>query len=748
MIIDRSIEPLVVFSEDDIVNALRKINANKKGVVLCVSTSGKLQGVLTDGDVRRWLVEGGEFDFGTTALSVANRSFVAARESMSPEAIGKLFSDRVTFVPVTDDHHHLVAVAWPASTTIRIGERAIGPDEPAYIIAEIGNNHNGSLDLAKRLIDLAADAGADCAKFQMRDMKALYRDDGESDASADLGAQYTMDLLTRFQLTTNELIEAFDHCKAQNIEPLCTPWDKESLAVLENYGMSAYKVASADLTNDDLLEAMADTGKTLLCSTGMSTQSEVESAVSLLKNRGAPFVLLHCNSTYPAPYKDVHLAYLDTLRDISGNVVGYSGHERGYHVPIAAVAKGAKVIEKHFTVDRTMEGNDHRVSLLPKELGDMIASIRDVELAIGNNAPRTISQGELMNREVLAKSLVARRDIAEGEVIAESDLDVRSPGNGLQPYLRSKLIGRPARRAMAAGDIFFGSDIEEAPATARRYSFERPFGVPVRYHDIEAMAAASNVDLLEVHLSYRDMDMDLDQTLRDARFDAALAVHSPELFAGDHVMDLCSSDESYRRRSIDELQRVIDITRALTPRFKDSGPVPIIINAGGFSMDGPIAVEERAAMYDLVAEALDALDKDGVEIIPQTMPPFPWHFGGQRYHNLFMDAEDIVRFYESHGYRICLDVSHSALTAHHQKRSFKSFLEDVAPMTRHLHIADAEGVDGEGLQIGEGTVDFAMVADVLSDRAAHASFIPEIWQGHKDQGAGFWRALERLEEWF
>ena len=748
MIIDRSIEPLVVFSEDDIVNALRKINANKKGVVLCVSTSGKLQGVLTDGDVRRWLVEGGEFDFGTTALSVANRSFVAARESMSPEAIGKLFSDRVTFVPVTDDHHHLVAVAWPASTTIRIGERAIGPDEPAYIIAEIGNNHNGSLDLAKRLIDLAADAGADCAKFQMRDMKALYRDDGESDASADLGAQYTMDLLTRFQLTTDELIEAFDHCKARNIEPLCTPWDKESLAVLENYGMSAYKVASADLTNDDLLEAMADTGKTLLCSTGMSTQSEVESAVSLLKNRGAPFVLLHCNSTYPAPYKDVHLAYLDTLRDISGNVVGYSGHERGYHVPIAAVAKGAKVIEKHFTVDRTMEGNDHRVSLLPRELGDMIASIRDVELAIGNNAPRTISQGELMNREVLAKSLVARRDIAEGEVIAESDLDVRSPGNGLQPYLRSKLIGRPARRAMAAGDIFFGSDIEEAPATARRYSFERPFGVPVRYHDIEAMAAASNVDLLEVHLSYRDMDMDLDQTLRDARFDAALAVHSPELFAGDHVMDLCSSDESYRRRSIDELQRVIDITRALTPRFKDSGPVPIIINAGGFSMDGPIAVEERAAMYDLVAEALDALDKDGVEIIPQTMPPFPWHFGGQRYHNLFMDAEDIVRFYESHGYRICLDVSHSALTAHHQKRSFKSFLEDVAPMTRHLHIADAEGVDGEGLQIGEGTVDFAMVADVLSDRAAHASFIPEIWQGHKDQGAGFWRALERLEEWF
>ena len=749
MIIDRSIESLVVFSEDDIVNALRKINANKKGVVLCVSTSGKLEGVLTDGDIRRWLVNGGEFDFGTTAVSVANRSFVSATEDIPPQAISKMFSERVTFVPITDDHHHLVAVAWPANASLRIGDRTIGTDEPTYVIAEIGNNHNGSLDLAKRLIDLAADAGADCAKFQMRDMKSLYREsEGGSDASADLGAQYTMDLLTRFQLTTEELLEAFDHCKSRDIQPLCTPWDTESLAVLEDYGMPAYKVASADLTNDDLLKALADTGKTLLCSTGMSTQSEVEAAVSFLKREGAPFVLLHCNSTYPAPYKDVHLAYLDTLKELSGNVVGYSGHERGYHVPIAAVARGAKVIEKHFTVDRSMEGNDHRVSLLPDELAQMISGIRDVELAIGSDRPRTISQGEMMNREVLAKSLVAKREIAVDQIISEADLDSRSPGNGLQPYLRDQLIGKPARRSMAPGDVFFASDIEEAPATARNYSFNRPFGVPVRYHDIAVMAAASNVDLLEIHLSYRDMDMDLDATLGNQEFDATLAVHSPELFAGDHVMDLCSPDEEYRRRSIEELQRVIEITRALKTRFRGSEPVPIIINAGGFSMDGPIATEERSAMYDLVAQSLSVLDTDGVEIIPQTMPPFPWHFGGQRYHNLFIDADDIVAFHRQHGYRICLDVSHSALSVHHQKRSLKSFLEDVAPITRHLHLADAEGVDGEGLQIGKGTVDFAMVADVLSKCAPDASFIPEIWQGHKDQGSGFWRALERLEEWF
>jgi N-acetylneuraminate synthase len=150
----------------------------------------------------------------------------------------------------------------------------------------------------------------------------------------------------------------------------------------------------------------------------------------------------------------------------------------------------------------------------------------------------------------------------------------------------------------------------------------------------------------------------------------------------------------------------------------------------------------------MIADALSGLDKEGVEIIPQTMPPYPWHFGGQRYHNLFMTAEDIEAFCSNHGYRICLDISHSALAATHEHSSFKTFLERVGPWARHLHVVDAEGVDGEGLQIGEGNVDFAMVADVLRRAAPDASFIPEIWQGHKNGGAGFWLALERLEEWF
>src|SRR5204863_6424314 len=171
----------------------------------------------------------------------------------------------------------------------------------------------------------------------------------------------------------------------------------------------------------------------MICSTGMSTEAEIIQAVAILRRHSAPFILLHCNSTYPAPFKDINLRYLDRLRKISGGLVGYSGHERGYSVAVAAVACGAKLVEKHFTVDRDMEGNDHRVSLLPNEFAQMVTGIREVEEAMGSAAERRLTQGELMNREVLAKSLVAALPIAKGAIITEAMIETRSPGQGLQP---------------------------------------------------------------------------------------------------------------------------------------------------------------------------------------------------------------------------------------------------------------------------------------------------------------------------
>jgi N-acetylneuraminate synthase len=749
MILDRNLTKFIVFSEDSIHNALSKISENKARIVFCVSSSGVLQGVLTDGDFRRWITKYPSFDMGMSVLSVANKSFTSLRHDAPHEEIVRQFSDRISYLPLLDRHNHLVAVAHKGAPEIRIGGFTIGPSSPSFLIAEIGNNHNGNLEIAKKLIDEAISAGADCAKFQMRSMAHLYRNDGNAnDASADLGAQYTLDLLSRFQLSSEQMFEAFDYCKVMGILPLCTPWDHESLQQLEGYGMQAYKVASADLTNHDLLEAMARTGKTLICSTGMSSESEIIESVKLLKQHNAPFVLLHCNSTYPAPFKDIHLEYMDRLRRVGDCIVGYSGHERGISVPIAAVSRGAKVIEKHFTLDRNWEGNDHRVSLLPDEFRAMVQSIREVEEALGTGEARRVTQGEMMNREVLAKSLIATCDIEVGDLICAEMLQVRSPGQGLSPNRKAELVGRKAVRTLRRGDFFYPSDLDDSASRPRAFKFNRPYGLPVRYHDVKRLAEAAPFDLFEFHLSYKDLEEDIEKHLGGQSFDMDLVVHSPELFAGDHIMDLCSPNADYRQRSIDELQRVVNVTRALAPFFRRAQRPRIIINAGGFSADGPMPVAARGPLYDLIAESLARVDQTGVEIIPQTMPPFPWHFGGQRFHNLFMVADEIVAFCERHGYRVCLDISHSQLTCTHFKDSFKDFIERVGPYSAHLHMVDADGVDGEGLQIGEGMVDFAMVAELLDTFAPKASFIPEIWQGHKNDGAGFWTALDRLEAWF
>lgn len=748
MIIDKSIAKYLVFAEDTLKNALVRINDNKERVVFAVDEAGRLEGVLTDGDVRRWLVAAEMVDLATPVGRVANRQFLSAKVGTDRRAIEAMLDSRIVFVPLVDDYGHLVGVARPRQPAMTIGGFRLEETSPAFVIAEIGNNHQGSLDMAMRLVDEAAAAGAHCAKFQLRDLGSLYANAGDhKDAAEDLGSQYTLDLLSRFSLGAEDLFRAFDRCKAKGLIPLCTPWDLASVEALERYGIPAYKAASADLTNHELLAAIAGTGRPLLLSTGMSLETEIIEAVEVLRQHGAQYALLHCNSTYPAPFKDINLAYMDRLKSIGECLVGYSGHERGYAVAVAAVALGAKIVEKHFTLDKSLEGNDHKVSLLPDEFRAMVEAIGQVEESMGSADARGMTQGEMMNRETLAKSLIAGRDIEAGEEIRSDMLLVRSPGKGLQPNQRSRLVGRKAKRAMKAGDFFFPSDISDSDARPRPFTFRRPWGLPVRYHDYRTLLPMTDMPLIEFHLSYVDMDLDL-APFFDQPLDVDFVIHSPELFAGDHVLDLCSHDEAYRAQSIANLQRVIDLTRRLKQWFPRTARPLIVTNVGGFSMDSHLSAQQVAGLHALLDDSLSKLDMDGVEIIPQTMPPYPWHFGGQRYHNLFVDAADIVGFCQRHGMRVCMDVSHSKLACNHLKVDFASFMEEVGPYVAHLHLADAKGVDGEGIQIGTGDIDFATLARQLDRLAPAASFIPEIWQGHKNDGEGFWVALDLLEAWF
>ncbi len=748
MIIDKNIITYLVLEQESIQDALIKINANKDGMIVSVDDNGVLKGVLTDGDFRRWVLKQDNPNLSASVSTIINKDIITAKLTDNTEQITSLIDYKTHFIPLTDKEGRCVAIARRRTDKFVIDQHEIGNGNPCFIIAEIGNNHNGSYRLATKLVDEALNSGANCAKFQMRDLAALYTNSGaESDIKEDLGSQYVLDLLSRYQLSKNDMFRIFDYCYKKGITPLCTPWDIPSLDALNNYGISAYKSASADFTNHEHLERLANTGKPIIASTGMTSETEIRESVALLRSSGAQYALLHCNSTYPAPFKDINLHYMDNLRALGACPVGYSSHERGNNIVIAAVALGANIIEKHFTLDKTMEGNDHKVSLLPEEFTDMVSGIRQTEEALTKVDCRLLSQGEIMNREAIGKSLVINANLQIGDIIESHMLDVRSPGTGIKPNKKTQLVGTQAKRKLRVGDILFNSDLIENLLEPRKYSFSRPFGIPVRYHDLDMLSKSSNFNLLEFHLSYKDLLEDEAQYFTKA-LDMELIVHAPELFRGDHLLDLCSKNEDYRAQSIQNLQEVINVTKRLNNWFTKSRKPRIIINAGGFTADKAIEISERKELYDLLLESLNQLDKNEVEIIPQTMPPFPWHFGGQRFQNLFIDPDETALFCKQNNYKMCLDISHSKLACNQFHWSFSEFIKTVGPYTSHLHIVDALGVDGEGLQINDGEIDFPLLASQLKTIIPKASFIPEIWQGHKNNGEGFWYALEQLEKYF
>lgn len=625
---------------------------------------------------------------------------------------------------------------------LTIGKHNIGAGR-TYVIAEIGNNHNGSFGRAIQMIDLAADMGADCAKFQMRHLDEVYRQRTLRKDGEDLGTEYVLDLLRRFELSVDNHRHLADHCAQKGILYLCTPWDARSVDILESLGVPAYKVASADLTNLPLLDKLAATGKPLILSTGMSRPEEVRITVDFLNRRNAAFVLLHCNSTYPAPLHDINLKWMHQLREVHP-LVGYSGHERGINVSLASVALGACVIERHFTLDRAMEGPDHAASLTHAEFKRMVEGIREIEEALGEGKQRTLSQGEMINRENLGKSLVSATSLSKGTVLSAAHIKVRSPGQGLSPQCYEDLLGRTLQHDMVEEDFFYPSDLSDERIEPRPYSFSRPWGVPVRYHDFQEYYARIKPDLFEFHLSYSDMELKPDNFLQGT-YPCGFVVHAPELFANSRLMDLASPDEAYRVQSVLETQRVIDITRDLKRFFPQTSCPMIVANIGGFTMDEPLAPEVIQTYYERFAKSLGELDMDGVELIPQTMAPFPWHFGGQRYQNIFVKIDEIIEWCSKLKLRMCFDISHTRLTCNHLGLDFYAFAEKIAPFSAHLHLGDALGLNGEGLQVGEGDIDFKRLGTILKAGCPDASFIPEIWQGHKNGGEGFWIAMERLE---
>lgn len=344
---------------------------------------------------------------------------------------------------------------------IKIANKIVGENKPVFVIAEAGVNHNGSLRMAKKLVEAAKAAGADAIKFQTFKTEELVTFDAPKAEyqKKTVRSKSQFQMLKELELSDSDFLELFNYCKRKKILFMSTPFDAVSALFLERLGMRVFKISSGELTNVPLLLQIAKFRKPIILSTGMATLQEVKEAVRIIYLAGNnTLILLHCTSNYPTKYENVNLKAINTLKNEFGIPIGYSDHTEGIEVAIAAVAMGAAVIEKHFTLDRRLPGPDHKASLEPEELTKIIRSIRNIERAKGDGKkiPR---KSEMEVKRVGRKSLVAARNISKREKLTSAMIKIKRPGTGISPYYFDKVIGYRTERKIDKDHVIRWCDL-------------------------------------------------------------------------------------------------------------------------------------------------------------------------------------------------------------------------------------------------------------------------------------------------
>ncbi len=329
------------------------------------------------------------------------------------------------------------------------------------IIAEAGVNHNGSIEIARQLVDKAVEAGVDIIKFQtFKSEKLVSKSARQAEyQKKNIGKKSDdsqLSMLKKLELSEQDHVELMAYCKQKGIKFFSTAFDMDSIDYLHSLNMGLWKIPSGEITNYPYIKKIAQYGEPVILSTGMCEMDDISAAVSVLLKYGVKreqITILHCNTEYPTPYEDVNLRAMNTIKDEFNVNVGYSDHTKGIEVPIAAAALGASVIEKHFTLDRNMEGPDHKASLEPYELKAMVSAIRNIEKAVGGDGTKHVSESERKNITIARKSIIAARDIKKGELLTEENMTVKRPGTGISPMRWEEVIGTKAIRNFAEEDL-------------------------------------------------------------------------------------------------------------------------------------------------------------------------------------------------------------------------------------------------------------------------------------------------------
>jgi len=618
-------------------------------------------------------------------------------------------------------------------------------NDKLFIIGEIGINHNGSINTAKKLIDVAFETGCNAVKFQKRDLKSIYTKSVlENLENHEQGFQYLMPILKEFEFDIDQMKELKFYCDEKGIEFFCTPFDIVSAVQINDLGVRMYKVSSADLVNLSLIEKLISFNKPIMFSTGMSSGDEIEKTIKFMEERSFfNYSLLHCVSSYPVEARDANMKRIPRLKERFKCPIGYSGHDIGSTLSVVAVSLGANIVEKHITLDRTMRGPDHKLSLEPDDLRSMVVALNEAKASLSNKD--TLLQGEMLNKMVFRKSIVAKRPLKAGELFTADSLTTKSPGTGLCPQNIFELVGKKVVRDLEVDDLIYESDLAEIDLDSFHTSL--PWGrqgYVVRYHDFETVLE-NGLESIEFHFTYKDTCIKIPheklEKYKDKLSKLTLRIHCCE-YIGEDLFDILSLDKIRREKAGQILQKVINITSEIAPYFNGEPPM-IVFNCGAMTLnEDPSYIQQE--QIDDFHRIVNSLDRKGTYLLAQCMPPFPWYYGGQWFGYYFLQAEELLKFCEATGHYICLDLSHAQMACSWLGLDFVEYINKIKPYVRHIHISDAAGYEGEGVQIGTGTVPFGAFFKAYEDY--DGTWIPEIWQGHVNNNEGAKLALTKLEK--
>lgn len=598
------------------------------------------------------------------------------------------------------------------------------------VIAEIGINHNGLVSRASQLIELAADAGVHAVKFQYRNLDNTY-----SDTAREIGDEILLNEIIKNYLKPEELLVLTRHAKSLGLEVGISFFDEADIL---DFGSSIadfdfFKMPSVELMNDSLIDAFLKLNRHLYISLGAHGEDEIDTAFSRLPAEG--WTALHCISNYPLMLQNTRLGYLRHMQRKWGRAFGYSSHDDHWEVCLLAMQLGATVIERHITLDPTEEGLDHSSSSIVEDFRKicLFAGYQD-ELNTGDG-PRVPNQGELLNRQNLGRSYFAARDLHPGEALEPSDLVYRSPNIGINKtdvgeYLSKEIYQGVKKGASISASVFSESLSlpEHVIAFARRVGLS----LPVRLHDLQNMELLFPIGAFEFHLSYGEVLSEIDLSGIDTA--NRYSIHLPDYVNSTQLIDPFSRDNDQKNSSLDILERTVALAQSLQDITGTDVPV-----VGSFSVVHNDIKEFHAQYAFLLKSYLER----GVTVVPQWLPPIAWYFGGSvRLHavNDLVDAELLL----GNDLGVCLDMCHMILGRNYFNFSVDELLDTLQNQVRHVHIADAAGIDGEGLAVGEGETENLP----LFKRALEYDCLKviEVWQGHFDNGAGFRKALLTMAE--